>query len=115
MSDQAKADRYWTCAMLAFVAIIVWHAAQPLFACPTCKDAIEQASNGGSGTVASADLETPGSGNLAKGFFWSVLTMLGVVYALLALGIVFIVRSIRKARVAVQTDAAVPGGLVSES
>lgn len=116
MSEQKKADRYWMFAIVAFLAIVAWNAAQPLLACPACKDAVEQASNDGTIAAGSSDSSGPlGPNGLAKGFFWSILTMLGVVYTLLGVGVFFIVRSIRKARLGAQSVAHVSGDLVSES
>jgi len=74
--ERKKADRYLMWAMFAFLGIVAWHVAQPLWACPACKDAVEQASNGGTLAAESPDSTGfSGGGNLAKGFFWSILTM----------------------------------------
>lgn len=98
-----RRERYWMGGFLAFLAAVIWQGVQPLLACPACKDAVEQAANGGQVVVDSSPSPF-GPNNLAKGFFWSVLTMLGVVYALVGTGVFFILRAVRKARPGAQPN-----------
>lgn len=104
-----KIERSWIVGLLAFLGVVIWQGTQPLLACPACKDAVEQAANGGQVVVDSSPSPF-GPNSLAKGFFWSILTMLGVVYALVGVGVFFILRAVRKTRSVVR-----PSEVVSES
>jgi len=77
----------------ALAVAVLWQLATPLLACPACKEAVRQAAEGSAGGV-------DGSGNagLGRGFFWSILTMLAVVYGLAGVGIYAVVRLIRKSQ-----------------
>ena len=76
---------------LLLVTVVLWMVPVSGFACPGCKEAVASQSDGG---------------DVAAGYFWSVLFMLSMPYVILAtLGMLFY-RMCRKARIKEQRELA---------
>lgn len=83
MNSRAKISRTRRVAIAFMALLLIAFAAQPAAACPTCKQALADGSNGG---------------DVVGGYFWSIVFMMSMPFAILGAMSTYFYVQVRRAR-----------------